>query len=66
LTLSAKVSRGWKWATKCNGYALDAYAEYIGREGIMTGAKPKSLDHIHAAAIATAASRLESVFDTAD
>ena len=44
----------WRVGDEAYGYALGAYAEYIAVKESMTVAKPKSVDHIHAAAIASA------------
>jgi NADPH:quinone reductase-like Zn-dependent oxidoreductase len=56
-TLGEGVTR-WKIGDEVYGYALGAHAEYIAVKESMTTAKPKSVDHIHAAAIAHRASRL--------
>src|SRR2546425_2292064 len=52
-TLGEGVTR-WKVGDEVYGYALGAYAEYIAVKESMTVAKPKTVDHIHAAAIASA------------
>ncbi len=44
----------WKTGDEVYGYGLGAYAEYIAVEETLVAAKPKTVDHIHAAAIASA------------
>ena len=51
--LGENVSR-WKTGDEVYGYALGAYAEYIAVKETQVAAKPKTIDHIHAAAIASA------------
>src|SRR5436309_15057657 len=56
----------WKAGDEVYGYALGAYAEYIAVKESMTVAKPKSVDHIHAAAIASASlAAWRALFETA-
>ena len=57
-TLGEGVTR-WKVGDEVYGYALGAFAEYIAVKESMTVAKPKSVDHIHAAAIASASLQFE-------
>jgi NADPH:quinone reductase-like Zn-dependent oxidoreductase len=51
--LGAGVTR-WKTGDEVYGYGLGAYAEYIAVKETLVAAKPKTVDHIHAAAIASA------------
>jgi NADPH:quinone reductase-like Zn-dependent oxidoreductase len=51
--LGAGVRR-WKTGDEVYGYGLGAYAEYIAVKETLVVAKPKTVDHIHAAAIASA------------
>ena len=44
----------WKAGDEVYGYGLGAYAEYIAVKETLVVAKPKTVDHIHAAAIASA------------
>jgi len=44
----------WKTGDEVYGYGLGAYAEYIAVKETLVVAKPKTVDHIHAAAIASA------------
>ena len=44
----------WKTGDEVYGYGLGAYAEYIAVRETLVAAKPKTVDHIHAAAIASA------------
>ncbi|HEU5179402.1 MAG TPA: NADP-dependent oxidoreductase [Candidatus Polarisedimenticolia bacterium] len=44
----------WKTGDEVYGYSLGAYAEYIAVKETLVAAKPKTVDHIHAAAIASA------------
>jgi NADPH:quinone reductase-like Zn-dependent oxidoreductase len=44
----------WKTGDEVYGYGLGAFAEYIAVKETMVVAKPKTVDHIHAAAIASA------------
>ena len=64
-TLGEGVTR-WKVGDEVYGYALGAYAEYIAVKESMTVAKPKSVDHIHAAAIASSSlTAWKALFETA-
>jgi len=51
--LGAGVTR-WKTGDEVYGYGLGAYAEYVAVKETLVAAKPKTVDHIHAAAIASA------------
>ena len=65
-TLGESVTR-WKVGDEVYGYALGAYAEYIAVKESMTVAKPESVDHIHAAAIASASlAAWRALFETAE
>ena len=44
----------WKAGDEVYGYGLGAYAEYIAVKETLVAAKPKTVDHVHAAAIASA------------
>jgi NADPH:quinone reductase-like Zn-dependent oxidoreductase len=44
----------WKTGDEVYGYGLGAYAEYIAAKESLVAAKPKTVDHLHAAAIASA------------
>jgi NADPH:quinone reductase-like Zn-dependent oxidoreductase len=44
----------WKIGDEVYGYGPGAYAEYIAVKQTLVAAKPKTVDHIHAAAIASA------------
>ncbi len=52
-TLGENITR-WKIEDEVYGYALGAYAEYIAVKETQMAAKPRTIDHIHAAAIASA------------
>jgi NADPH:quinone reductase-like Zn-dependent oxidoreductase len=43
----------WKIGDEVYGYGLGAFAEYIAVKETLVAAKPKTVDHIHAAAIAS-------------
>src|SRR5262249_22543751 len=65
-TLGQDVTR-WKVGDEVYGYALGANAEYIAVKESMTVAKPKSVDHIHAAAIASSSlTAWKALFETAE
>jgi NADPH:quinone reductase-like Zn-dependent oxidoreductase len=51
--LGESVTR-WKPGDEVYGYGLGAYAEYIAVKETLVVAKPKTVDHLHAAAIASA------------
>lgn len=51
--LGEGVSR-WKVGDEVYGFGLGAFAEYIAVKESLAAAKPKTVDHIHAAAIASA------------
>jgi NADPH:quinone reductase-like Zn-dependent oxidoreductase len=64
-TLGQDVTR-WKVGDEVYGYAAGAHAEYIVVKESMTVAKPKSVDHIHAAAIASSSlTAWKALFETA-
>jgi NADPH:quinone reductase-like Zn-dependent oxidoreductase len=44
----------WKTGDEVYGYGLGAYAEYIAVKESLVAAKPKTVDHLHAAALASA------------
>jgi NADPH:quinone reductase-like Zn-dependent oxidoreductase len=44
----------WKTGDEVYGYGMGAYAEYIAVKESLVAAKPKTVDHVHAAAIASA------------
>jgi len=52
-TLGEGVTR-WRAADEVYGYGLGAYAEYIAVKEGLVAAKPRTVDHIHAAALASA------------
>ena len=63
-TLGEGVTR-WKTGDEIYGYSLGAYAEYIAVNETMVAAKPKTVDHIHAAAIASASlTAWKALFET--
>jgi NADPH:quinone reductase-like Zn-dependent oxidoreductase len=63
-TLGEGVTR-WKIGDEVYGYALGAYAEYISVKETQVAAKPKTVDHIHAAAIASASlTAWKALFET--
>lgn len=64
-TLGEGVTR-WKVGNEVYGYAPGAWAEYLTVKESMTVAKPRSVDHIHAAAIASASlTAWKVLFETA-
>ena len=44
----------WRTGDEVYGYGLGAYAEYIAVKEALVAAKPRTVDHIHAAALASA------------
>ena len=55
----------WKIGDEVYGFGLGAFAEYIAVKGTLVAAKPRTVDHIHAAAIASASlTAWKALFET--